>query len=230
MKKILCLLAALSFISCALDYEDNRRIHLTGNLLDAAGDPVENAGVDLIVETFGFKNPVSNILASTTTAENGKFDLLSIEPKDEILFLSISERTNSFMGIMIRESIDNHGPLYDLGELRLNANANFQLNFINQSGTEDMVFLELNYPAYTPFQTLPEGWEYAYTYEGSETGEVTDLRTFSTQGNNQIYLTTLLNSQVKIRYSIGESLNQSDNIQELVLDISEPQSQYEIIF
>ncbi|MCP9199344.1 carboxypeptidase-like regulatory domain-containing protein [Gramella sp. GC03-9] len=230
MKKLLCFLTALSFISCALDYEDNRRIHLTGSLLDPAGDPLRDAGVDLYVETFGFKNSVSNVIASTTTTENGHFDLLSIEPKDEILFLSISERLSSFMGVRIRESVDNHGPFYDLGELRLNARGNFQLNFINQSGTEEMVFLQVKYPAYTAFQSLPEGWEYVYTYEGSETGEVTDLRTFSTQGNNQIYLTTLLNSQVQIKYSIGESLNQSDDIQELVLDISESESQYEIIF
>ncbi len=229
MRKILTFFSIIIFTGCAIDYENNRRSHFTGSLVDENGNPIENTRVELLVETFGFKNSNFPVINSTETDENGNFDLLSIEPKNKVLFMNFGSDILPFL--RLRESGGNNGPFYDLGELRINIPARFDIIFINENGSEESVYVEYNYRRYKPLNNFPPGWINAYHFNEQELPDnVQNTRTITPNPEYDLTINTLLDSEINVRFSIGEPLAESEDIQELNFTISESLSRYEVIY
>ena len=229
MRRFFTFILILGLMGCAVDYEDNRRAHFSGSLVEEDGNPLANIRVELLVETFGFKNSNFPTINSTVTDENGNFELLSIEPKNKVLYLDFGSGVLSLL--RLQESGNNSGPYYDLGELKINSSARLDVLFIDESESNDTVYVEYEYKRYRPLNNFPEGWIDAFENDREDLPEIVqNRRTIIPNPQYELSINTLLNSEINVRYSIGESLEESDNIQELSFTISQDQIQHEVTY
>ena len=222
----------LVFVGCEIDYMNNRRSHFKGKILDQDQNSIENAHVELKVETSGFLSSNYHVVKSAYTDVDGVFSFLTIEPRNEVLYLEITNFSEGYNSVRLMRSGSERGPLYDFGELILNVPANLQITFINESGRDVPVYVESVYFSYTPLRSLPPGWSLDTRWHTNEeeSEQIQQSTSIRTDSSENLRIRTVLGSEVLIRYSIGEPLNESDDIQEINFNITESETQYEVIY
>lgn len=222
----------LLFAGCEIDYMNNRRSHFKGKILDQDQNAIENAHVELQVETAGFLSSSYHVVKSASTDGNGVFSFLTIEPRNEVLYLSIQNFSDGYNSVKLMRSGGERGPLYDFGELIINTPGNLQISFINESGRDVPVYVESVYFTYTPLRSLPAGWSLDNRWHNNEeeSEQIQQSTLIRTESSDHFSIRTVLGSDVLIRYSIGEPLNESEDVQELNFNIIESETQYEVIY
>ncbi|MDR5591410.1 hypothetical protein [Christiangramia sp. SM2212] len=209
---------------------DNRRAQFKGELVDENNIALSDAKVNLGIEIPGFKTSNFQTIAEDITNGQGQFDFLTLQPENKVMYLrisNISEESN-FSLELVQTILNNAGPLFDFGEIQIRTPRRFSVNFQNTSGSEEQVFFEYTYVTFTPLVSDLPGWRTVrgYNMEYEESEEQTWLGSFGENTEKVISLTTLLNTEIKLRYSIGEPLHLSDNIQEINFVIDQTMNEY----
>jgi len=217
-------------LSCEVEIMDNRRSQFKGVIVNENNMPVSGADINLGIEIPGFKSSSFQTIAEDITNEEGEYDFLTLQPENKIMYLNISNITEEsiFRLELVQTTLNNAGPLFDFGVIQIRIPRIFRVNFENISGSEEQVFFEYTYVTFSPLESVPAGWSavggYDMSYEESE--EQTWLGSFGENTEKIIELTTLLNKEINLRYSIGEPLHLSNNVQEINFIIDQTETEY----
>lgn len=219
-------------LSCEVEFMDNRRNQFTGKLVDENNVPVSGASVSLEVIVPGFKADGILKIGEDITNAQGDYNFLALQPENKVMYLDISNYSvNPRFNIRLSQTITtSDDPLYDFGELEIRKPRIFRVIFENSSGSEEQIFYEYTYTTFSPLNSVPEGWQLvAGNYTRIEPSEEISLNGSLVQSSQrEIELTTLLGTTLEFRYSIGEPLYTSENVEEINLIISQNETEYEI--
>ena len=146
----MCLLLAL--ISCDVDYEDNKRLLVTGTVLDENQEPVPNVPVAVFVSfSAGFGGSGREILGEGRTDTDGTFSLVTLSPLGSLTITAeINERfqagfrqqyaTLSLIGI---ETVEEQDAAIRLRDLRLERLINTSFTLRRLTSTTDTIYYGL---------------------------------------------------------------------------------------
>lgn len=230
MKKYLFVLLSVLMLSCEVDLMDNRRSQFKGTIINENNIPVSGVEVDLTIEIPGFKYTNYETIAGDITNDAGEYDFLTLQPENKIMYLYISNLSedSNFRLKLVQTTLRNTNPLFDFGSLQIRVPRIFRVNFENNSGSGEQVFFEYTYVTFSPLVNVPNGWDVVNGYDNSfeESEEQTWLGSFGENAEKTIELTTLLNTEISLRYSIGEPLHLSNEVQEIIFTIDQTETNY----
>lgn len=141
---LICLIFMAS--TCDVDYENNRRIVVSGKITDEAGNPLADIPVRTFAEFY--------LLGKTTTDSSGDFEFISLESDYENLLIRVNYLIDDdfgliespYTGIQLINAQDGRPQSnYKLGTLILKNTANLQLNFINTPGDTNTLSYNLSF-------------------------------------------------------------------------------------
>lgn len=160
--QILIISALLLFQSCHIQIENNRRITISGTVVDSQGSPISN--ISIRSEVFG------EVIGASVSDENGKFEFVSLEAQSskglDILVNvkpSSYEYDNYYYGFdndygtglpendeysgkrYFNPSSNREESSYNLGRIQLNEIATLSLFLNNLPGDENVVSYYLEY-------------------------------------------------------------------------------------
>ncbi|WP_407556383.1 hypothetical protein [Winogradskyella sp. 4-2091] len=223
---VLCLF--LSTFSCVDRFEDDTRILVTGQVINEAGDPVENAIISVytrrprgIFVSSGFDEYV---LGRGYTNESGEFSVTSVLDLDDEFSIEI-DAEDELSKYRYYTSTINYVPpslVYDLNIIELKALGTLNYNITRTSGegtTLDYRFkyTNINCVEYYEQGSFDENQSYCYN----------DLLDFGFLNDNNTEvehsLNTVLGTIIEFTYSIN---NQSEITETFTID----QSNYEFTF
>lgn len=228
MRKLVGFLAIfISFVSCTVNLDDNKRV-LTGVLVtDGAGQPV----ADVLVEAIGYSgsnvdfrdNPFA-VLGTVRTGADGTASVSSFtksEGTTQFRFTSINgNNVNNFY--FVDNKVFENNLRFDLGTVVIAAPATVELTFNNVNMVQTDVPWQATFPDFDCIQYINSQGRVDTTrsscYElvsiASRVRAISTIRTFN--------LTTLLGAQVVVDYAVNGA-NMSETF-----TVTAPNQTYEI--
>ena len=217
--KILLLITLVFFTGCLgddVDIENNRRILVTGKVMDSLGIPLPNISI--------VTSANNDALGQTYSDAAGNFSLISLDEQFDPLdiFINVDNFynttiTNDFTNRSYLSGEHTNRLLYDLGTIILGKRAILNLSFNNIPGDENTLIYEIKFtPANCelPLNTLnpPQNCDLVASIEG-------DFNSISE--NRTIYVESVLGTHVILEYSLN-----FEPIQTIEIPLTNPESNY----
>jgi hypothetical protein len=211
MKKVLLLLSFVVFVGCfdhSVSVVDNKRILVSGNILDTENTALENINVTASGSEYTILDArAQEILGKSSTNAAGQFSFISLDTDNSFYGISVNHPDHEtyregYATLHFVDSIGTRGNSFELVNIRLPSIQGFELKMKNTSGSTDTLFYGLSYSNPEYYRKLNENSFVENPYNFQSEIEYTD-RLLPGSIEKIIPFRTLENSQFQFKYKFS---------------------------
>lgn len=211
MKKVVLLFSLVLLVSCfdhSVSVVGDKRIQVSGNILNTENTPIENVNVI----ASGSESTILNarpeeILGEGFTNAAGEFSFVSLDTDNSFYGVSINhpDHENYDIGyatIHFLDSIGSRGNSFEFVNINLPKTQRFELKIENTSARNDTLFYRFLYPATELYQGFNEN-SFGENYFRFQTEMEYWNRLLPGEDEMTISTRTLANSSIQFKYKFS---------------------------